>query len=126
MAASTEGKSASWLREQGLDPFDLDYIVAFIQAQAREIERLRAPQRWLSKNGFDLRAVPRSESTGYDALVEASGCGELAVCQFLYRSIGSNNNKRSSTTMFTACQLGHLHVAKWLFEVGAVEDVRDL
>ena len=121
--------AVAWLREQGLDPCDLTTIVGRLQKQAREIDAMD----WLRMKGFDLRAVPSNRSVlvpgDTTAMHEASRCGKLAVCRFLFElgavdEIRIKDDDLGFTPMHNACSGGHLDVAKWLFEAGAAGDIR--
>jgi len=95
------------------------------------------PRDWLSKHGFnpdgDLRQTTFSRREGFSytlntAMYEASACGELDVCHFLFErgaaaDIKTRNN-RGNVPMHVACDNGYLKVAQWLFGTGVSTNVR--
>lgn len=99
-------------------------------------ESKKAAKEWLRARGIDangdlfkpLKSQTRPWVT-CNALHEAASSGELDVCRFLWEkhsgaaSIIRAKSDHGETPLWNASLSGHLHVAKWLFDVGAAEDI---
>lgn len=91
--------------------------------------------KWLLQQGFDTRDCQKAKLFDFygrhlTPMARASECGELKVCEALFKTTASADVTLADTKGFTpmifAAMNGHLHICQWLYyKAGVSPDVAD-